>query len=206
MDKEKEYAETFKGLDEQFGSTFELEDNLKPKANVPVAVEEQKPFVQKQNTETELEDSVYISNELKMTVESIDTVMSKLDEDLKIGAPPRMFEVYAKLAESKIKALSEITSVSKAKLDAKMKYSQPQSGGPNITNNKNIILSSKDLLGYLEKENPKANTNLSVHLVDGELVEDATVIRRTKKEEKEISTTPKKNVGRPKKLPLKKKK
>ena len=92
-----------------------------------------------------------------------------------------------------------------AKRDAKMKYSQPQ-GGPSITNNKNIILSSKDLLGYLEKENPKANTNLSVHLVDGELVEDATVIRRTKKEEKEISTKPKKNVGRPKKLPLKKKK
>ena len=81
MDKEKEYAETFKGLDEQFGSTFELEDNLKPQANVPAVVEEPKPFVQKQNTETELEDSVYISNELKMTVESIDTVMSKLDED-----------------------------------------------------------------------------------------------------------------------------
>ena len=153
MDKEKELSKTFINLDEKFGSTFELEE----KSIVPVVEEKPKTFEVNNQAPDELEDSKYITSELEMTIESISDVMDKLGEDIKIGSPPRMYEVYAKLVEAKIKAIDSMTNKSKANLDAKIKSKNNQI----VTNNKttnNIMLSSKDLLGLLVKENPKTNT------------------------------------------------
>lgn len=153
MDKEKELTKSFINLDEKFGSTFELEQNN----IVPVEEEKPKTFEVNNQAPDELEGSKYITSELEIVIESISDVMDKLGEDIKIGSPPRMFEVYAKLVESKIKAIDSLTNKSKANLDAKIKSKNNQI----VTNNKttnNIMLSSKDLLGILVKENPKTNT------------------------------------------------
>lgn len=160
MDKEKEYTEAFAGLDSHFGSTYEMEDSELENEVVVSPMTPTAPFLES-NGDSELEDSDFISSELKMTIESISDVMTKLDEDLKIGAPPRMFEVYAKLADSKINAISKLTEKSKAKLDAKVKLKSASVPHQGSTTN-NIILSSKDLLKELISVQPKTNTNVKV--------------------------------------------
>jgi len=151
--KEKDYADAFEGLDNAFGSKFELD--------VPMTEPERKTEVHayvKSEDDEDLIDADYISTELKMAVESISNVMDKLNEDLKIGAPPRMFEVYAKLADSKINALDKLTNKSKAQLDAKVKLKTKDS--PTKVQN-NLVLTSKSLLQMLQQETAKTNTNVN---------------------------------------------
>lgn len=143
--------DTFSGLDGKFGSSFELEESCK---EPPKAVS---TFV-KSEDDTLLPDADYIACELKMAVESISDVMEKLGEDLKVGAPPRMFEVYAKLADSKINALDKLTSKSKIQLDAKLKTRPTQQANPLQSGNDNILLTSKSLLELIKQEQPKPNS------------------------------------------------
>lgn len=143
--------DTFSGLDNKFSSNFELEESCKTEQPKAVST-----FV-KSEDDALLPDADYIACELKMAVESISDVMEKLGEDLKVGAPPRMFEVYAKLADSKINALDKLTSKSKIQLDAKLKTRPTQGNQPSGTTN-NIILTSKGLLELIKNEQPKPNS------------------------------------------------
>lgn len=151
----------FSGLDNKFGSNFELEDSCKNTTNGKVTT-----FVESTD-ENLLPDADYIACELKMAVESISDVMEKLGEDLKVGAPPRMFEVYAKLADSKINALDKLTSKSKIQMDVKLKSRPSQQSNLSLGSNNNIILTSKDLLELIKSEQPKTNTAIEL-IVDEE--------------------------------------
>ena len=161
--KEDVMKDTFIGLDNKFNSNFELEDSCKTESKEVV------PTFTKSEDDNLLPDADYIACELKMAVESISDVMEKLGEDLKVGAPPRMFEVYAKLADSKINALDKLTSKSKIQLDAKIK-TRPNQQQPNLSmgSNNNIILTSKGLLDLIRQEQPKTNT--SVQHIDAEIL------------------------------------
>lgn len=152
--KENMMRDTFSGLDNKFGSNFELEDSCKS------APKEIVQSFSKSEDDALLPDADYIACELKMAVESISDVMEKLGEDLKVGAPPRMFEVYAKLADSKINALDKLTSKSKIQLDAKIKTRPNQQSNVSLGTNNNIILTSKGLLDLIRQEQPKTNTSV----------------------------------------------
>lgn len=152
--KELQLKQTFSGMDKMFNSDFELEESCKEKPKSTAVA------IPKEDTEPELlEDSDYITTELKQTVQSISDIMEIMTADLKIGTPPRMFEVYSTLANAKIAALDKLTSKSKIKMDAKMKSKSKDNNSSTTTNN--MIFTSKNLLELLKKENPKTNTEVS---------------------------------------------
>jgi len=95
--------------------------------------------------ETELVDEGYIRDEVKSLVDNIEVAMSKLQQDIRIGSPPRNHEVFAQLANAKVNVLKELINMNKHKLDAKMKLQKTETP-KNMTVNNNIDISSSDLL------------------------------------------------------------
>jgi len=95
--------------------------------------------------ETELVDEDYIRDEVKSLVDNIEVAMSKLQQDIRIGSPPRNHEVFAQLANAKVNVLKELINMNKHKLDAKMKLQKTETP-KNMTVNNNIDISSSDLL------------------------------------------------------------
>ena len=158
---EEHIRQSFSGMTNKFDCDFEMEQPV-----VEIVDTETKEVVpyEASNDDAILPDADYITSELKMTVESISTIMDQLGEDLRIGSPPRMYEVYAKLAETKISAIDKLTGKSKIQMDAKMKkagrtgLSNVQSG--NTTTNNIAVLTSKDLLKMLSANDPKPNSSV----------------------------------------------
>ena len=95
--------------------------------------------------ETELVDEDYIRDEVKSLVDNIEVAMSKLQQDIRIGSPPRNHEVFAQLANAKVNVLKELINMNKHKLDAKMKLQKTETP-KNMTVNNNMNISSSDLL------------------------------------------------------------
>jgi len=95
--------------------------------------------------ETELVDEGYIRDEVKSLVDNIEVAMSKLQQDIRIGSPPRNHEVFAQLANAKVNVLKELINMNKHKLDAKMKLQKTETP-KNMTVNNNMNISSSDLL------------------------------------------------------------
>jgi len=95
--------------------------------------------------ETELVDEGYIRDEVKSLIDNIEVAMSKLQQDIRIGSPPRNHEVFAQLANAKVNVLKELINMNKHKLDAKMKLQKTETP-KNMTVNNNMNISSSDLL------------------------------------------------------------
>jgi len=70
------------------------------------------------------DDQVFLQAELKSLIMSINTVRSKVEQDIKIGVPPRVVEVYAKLIESIGKQYATLIELNKAIFQAKVETNQ----------------------------------------------------------------------------------
>jgi len=113
-------------------------------------------IAQKINFPVMFEDQGFIQRELKSLIMSARTVMTKVEQDIKIGCPPRQVEVYAKLVESIGKQYTSLLDLNKTVFEAAVEAKQVDIN--NIGNNK-ISLTSEQLLDMINgaKENSQMN-------------------------------------------------
>jgi len=144
MAKEKaESNESFDNISESLNTSFE--------GDLIEAEEEQVVDpVTSERDELDFHEKDYLIEELKSLISGINVTMDLLRQELKIGSPPRMYEVLGGLANSKSNALKELISMEKAKLDAKVKMKKVDAKTNGTTVN-NLNLSSKDLLAMVNR-------------------------------------------------------
>lgn len=109
------------------------------------------------------QDQDFIRTELRSLIMSARTVMYKVEQDIKIGAPDRKVEVYAKLIEAIGKQYTSLMELNKNVFDAQL-----QTGSLDIKNigpNK-ISLSSEQLLDMINKANEGSQMNKIVAKFD----------------------------------------
>ena len=82
-----------------------------------------------------LEDASYMAAETRDNIEGLNFVMSVLKDEMKVGAKPRMFEVYATLSNSKTNAMKELRELKKIILDHKDKKYEKNGTPTNVTVN-----------------------------------------------------------------------
>ena len=144
MDENREETnDTFDNISESLNTSFSGEVSKGEK--LVTQVEE---IVAKPKGEFDFEEGVYLKQELKSLVSNINVVMDLLKNDIRLGSPPRMYEVLGSLGNSKANALKELINIEKAILDAKVKMKKVDAtSGQTTVNNSN--LNSKDLLAMV---------------------------------------------------------
>lgn len=136
----------FEKLSDAFNTEF---DN--PELNKEMKqLEVQKNKIDKifNSDEWTLEDKQYLQNEIKNTIDSIQSVMDILKNDIKLSTPPRAHEVYATLAKTKLEAIKELRELNKNITDLQITKNKIE-GKKESTNNiqvNNYNLNSTDML------------------------------------------------------------
>ncbi len=111
-----------------------------------------------------LEDKEYMEMEIKMLINSAKFVMDKLEEDVKIGAKPRVYEVYATLTKAVLDSIKELRELnlsienlklSKEKLKLKKEIGSAPSGTVNLQ------LSGKDMFKMIASAQAQAEQSRS---------------------------------------------
>ena len=144
MDENREETnDTFDNISESLNTSFSGEVSKGEK--LVTQVEE---IVAKPKGEFDFEEGVYLKQELKSLVSNINVVMDLLKNDIRLGSPPRMYEVLGSLGNSKANALKELINIEKAILDAKVKMKKVDATSGQTTVN-NLNLNSKDLLAMV---------------------------------------------------------
>lgn len=110
-------------------------------------------------------DHNFVRDELKKVINETSEVANNIKNEIKEGCPPRVIEVFAKLQDSRIKAIQELRDTNKLKTDNKIKEEELKKGiskNPfvglggltqnNITvNNGSAPMASKDLLRLVKE-------------------------------------------------------
>lgn len=149
----------FENLDSMFnvsGNSITGTDELENQ--IEILEEEKNKLLCKSNENFEtLEDKEYIQEKIKVIIETGETVLSKVSQDIKIGSNPKQIEVYAKLIDSVVNALSQLRELNKVVSDKQLLVGDFNSGD----NNKevNFKLTGKELLNMINsaKENSQLN-------------------------------------------------
>lgn len=113
---------------------------------------------------TTLEDKEYMELEIKTLISSAKFVMDKLEEDVKIGAKPRVYEVYATLTKAVLDSIKELRelnlSIENLKL-SKEKLKLKKEIGNAAPSNVNLQLSGKDMFKMLAAAQEQAKQSRS---------------------------------------------
>jgi hypothetical protein len=140
---------------------IENDDNLKQVvANVEKTIE----VIENKRNEIDVTanntfpDQEFISTELRSLISSARSVMTKVENDIRIGAEPRQIEVYAKLIEAIGKQYSCLIELNKSIFDAQVKNNLLQPPPPPENDNK-ITLSPEELLDMMIKAKQKSQLN-----------------------------------------------
>jgi hypothetical protein len=136
--------DVYDNISNSLDTTFDGEE-LEELVEVKTQSDKCKDLVTSTTDETKLVDEEYIRDEVKSLVNNIEVAMSKLQQDIRIGSPPRNHEVFAQLANAKVNVLKELINMNKHKLDAKMKLQKTETP-KNMTVNNNMTISSSELL------------------------------------------------------------
>lgn len=113
---------------------------------------------------TTLEDKEYMEMEIKTLIQSAKFVMDKLEEDVKIGAKPRVYEVYATLTKAVLDSIKELRelnlSIENLKLSKeKLKLKKEIGGTP--ANTVNLQISGRDMFKMIAAAKEEAKQSLS---------------------------------------------
>lgn len=156
----------FEGLDDALETTYDPDKTLEDANNSIQKYETAKVAV---ISETTLADKEFMELELKSSIHTMKTVLSVLQEDIKIGSQPRMFEVYATLSKSVLDGIKELRDLNmdienlKIKQEAiriKRMLAEPKANGSNGGNQTNVmILGGNDLFNMINsaKQNSQLN-------------------------------------------------
>lgn len=116
-------------------------------------------------------DHDFVREELKKVIEETSEVANNIKNEIKEGVAPRVIEVFAKLQDSRIKAIQELRETNKLKTDNRIKEEELKKGitkSPfggfggltqnNITvNNGTQPMASKDLLKLVKEAKTATN-------------------------------------------------
>jgi hypothetical protein len=147
MTKKVETNDVYENISNSLDTSFDGEE-MKELVEVKNQADKCKDLVKTNDDDTGLVDEEYIRDESKSLIDNIEVTMTKLQQDHRIGASPRIPEVMGQLANAKANVLRDLLSMNKIKLDAKFKLMKMEKGDTpkNMTVNNNMNLSSSDLL------------------------------------------------------------
>jgi len=128
-------------------------------------VEEKKNEIAKKVENTQLapitfEDKEYLLLEIRKLIASTGRILEKLEQDIKIGSPPRMYEVYSALTNAKVNQLRELRELNKMIMDMQF-FADPQGKNDSKSEKDEVTMKTSDLLKFV-KEAQKQNQLNSV--------------------------------------------
>ena len=151
------------GLNEAFDTNFDsdgsIADNM---AQYKKDFEEKKnDLVERvQNTnEMSLKDGELIRAEIHEMIASSKVILERLEETLQIGAPPRAFEVYATLMNSRLSGLKELKDLSKTEIEVKVLNNKGQADGNTTNNTLVMMMNSSELDDMIKKVDDQNSLN-----------------------------------------------
>lgn len=104
-----------------------------------------------------LEDAKYMAKETKSNIEGLNKVLEILEKEIKVGAKPRMFEVYATLSNSKTTAMKELRELKKIILDHQDKKKDGDGKGKPNNVTVNNYMTPKNMMKMMDNAR-KVNT------------------------------------------------
>ena len=150
----------FEGLTSALGIDYKTntENSLLQIENKINEIEERKnELVNKKNIPLKLlQDQSFLQEELRSLILNARTVMHKLENDIKVGTPARMYEVYAKLLDAIGNQYRVLLDLNKAIFEAKKDDNKININ--NIGSNK-ISLTSEQLLDMVDKAKERSEMN-----------------------------------------------
>lgn len=162
--------ESFKKLSEEFNVDSSQETSISALDDELQDIESKKEqYLQKINTSKSitLKDQEYIDEELKTLITSSKTVLKKLEQDCKIGASARQFEVYFQGINSIASLIKELRDLNRMLFDLSIIKDDPEE---NEDDSKNNNFTAGQLLS-LVKEAQKDKENEAIE-IDFDLSED----------------------------------
>jgi hypothetical protein len=168
-------GEAFRGLNEAFETNFidtqcPSDEELKQMGtdNLPIPVQDGSLVTVDilGDDNFQIEDVDYLELEMKSAVESIDTVMTKMEDDIKIGSPPRMYEAFSQLASAKVTALKELFNFRRGVAETKLKAKYL------LVHNEANKIKERAVLLKNKKEDKPVNIN-TINITSKELLEMA---------------------------------
>jgi hypothetical protein len=182
-EEKKQYDGTFDSLGNALNTTFvpkatsgdmekinkEIDEFQSQKNKLIGAVQSKKIMT--------LEDKEFLNNETKDLIKNGKLVLEKLQNDIKIGCSPRMFEVYADLLRSIILSLKELRDLNKMILDVEMFQVDP---AKDQKANVNVHLTGRELLEMIN--GAKATNQMNSVSTDFEIVDDTKNINMGKED------------------------
>lgn len=132
------------GLNEAFNTNFDPNQSI---ANN--MMQYKKDFEEKKNdlvervqatNELTLRDAELIRSEIHEMIASSKVILERLEETLQIGAPPRAFEVYATLMNSRLSGLKELRDLNKSEIDVRVINNKEGSTNGAVTNNNTLVM------------------------------------------------------------------
>ena len=168
----------FDKIAKNLNTSFKEEKPAKGKEIVEISTdikefEEKKNELIKSAKQNTIEDKSYLQTEIKDVVGCGKNVLDKLQEEIKVGSSPRIYEVYATLMNSVICGLKELRELNKTVYDIETIRNDLDEGGPKTTN-VNIVMDAKELLQHITDatKNNELNAVEADFSVQGEESED----------------------------------
>lgn len=155
----------------------DIKDAIAPDITVP---EPSSEFIEYKGQKYTLESLRYQKALLQEKIANDNGVLETMREMCKIGAPPRMFEVYSTLSNTVASHIKQLTELEKIETDYRvieekekltrenmankqkllsMKQEASSGNTYNIQNNNTVVLSQADLEAMIEKADEEANIN-----------------------------------------------
>jgi hypothetical protein len=148
------------GLDSAFDTEYNPSNNIvddmnKYKENFE---EKKNDLVERvQSTgEMTLRDAELIRSEIQDMIATSKNILERLEETLQIGAPPRAFEVYATLMNSRLSSLKELRDLGKTEIDVKVLNNKTTD--PATTNNTLVMMMDSSELSNMIKNVESKNS------------------------------------------------
>jgi len=105
------------------------------------------------------EDQKYLLDEIRDLICSTTRILEKLEQDIKIGSPPRMYEVYSALTNAKVNQLRELRELNKMILDMQIFQNVPEEKGKGTVGRDEVKMTALDLLKIVKAAQKSSSMN-----------------------------------------------
>lgn len=149
----------FKGLDETFDTSYDEKEAKKQVAKIENNIKEiDTKKKDLKNNLVVMNDVPYIKEELMTLISSSKNILEKLEDDIKVGSPARMYEVYATLLNSITNELKELRQLNYDAAQLEIEQNKKKSLSELNPNDK-VLLSSDALLDMISTASKQSEMN-----------------------------------------------
>lgn len=155
--------ETFDKLSNEFNTA---PFSATPSDELQVFNQQKQELIERSTQIRTLEDKQYLQTEVKSLIENSKRVLDTIQKDIKIGSPPRMAEVYAKLLSSTLEGIRELRELNQAIANMQMFRDPDEQPKASI----NVKMSGKELMEMMKiaKESSQLKSVEAKFSVEGE--------------------------------------